>query len=60
MARKVKHYLRDGTLHTGRMHKHDDGTVMTGAKMSDSAKTLLHYGGLSKKSQEKARTQWKK
>lgn len=60
MASKVKHYLRDGTLHKGGMHKHADGTVMTGAKMSGSAKTLLHYGDLSKKSQEKARTQWKK
>jgi len=60
MASKVNHYLRDGTLHKGGMHKHADGTVMTGAKMSGSAKALLHYGDLSKKSQVKARTQWNK
>ena len=47
MASKVNHYLRDGTLHKGGMHKHADGTVMTGAKMSGSAKALLHYGDLS-------------
>jgi len=60
MATTVKHYLRDGTLHTGGMHKHADGTVMTGAKMSKSSKTLVHYGDLSARAKKKARTQWKK
>jgi len=59
MAKGVKHYFKDGRLHAGSsMHKHPDGTLMTGKKMSKTSKTLVHYGQLSKKAQKKARTYW--
>jgi hypothetical protein len=58
MATGVKHYLRDGKMHKGATHKHPDGTMMSGAKMSASAKKLYHFGGLNKAGQKKARTQW--
>tara|TARA_R110002020_G_scaffold376479_1_gene587592 strand:- start:1010 stop:1192 length:183 start_codon:yes stop_codon:yes gene_type:complete len=60
MARSVNHYLRDGTLHSGDIHKHDNGVVMSGAKMNKNSKKLFHFGDLSNKSQKKARTQWNK
>jgi len=50
----VKHYLRNGTLHTGKTHKHPDGTLMTGARMSKSSKNLYHYKDLSKTAKAKA------
>lgn len=54
----VKHYSKEGKVYKGPSHKHDDGTVMTGAKMSKSSKKLFHFGELSKTAQKKARTQW--
>ena len=42
------------------MHKHPDGTLMTGKNMSKASKKLYHYGDLSKKAKEKARNGWKK
>ena len=50
----VKHYLRDGTLYRGKTHKHSDGTVMTGARMSKASKKLFHYKDLSKTAKAKA------
>ena len=51
----VKHYLRDGTVWSGKTHKHKDGTVMTGARMSKSSKKLFHLKDLSKTAQAKAK-----
>lgn len=55
----VKHYLKDGTVHKGGMHKHPDGTLMTGKTMTKKSVKLFHYGDLSKKAKEKARSQWR-
>jgi len=60
MASGVKHYLRDGTLHTGGMHKMANGELHTGANHTNSSKKLVHYGALSARAKKKARTQWKK
>jgi len=49
----VKHYLRDGTEWTGKTHKHGEGKLMTGAKMSKSSKKLFHAKDLSKTAQAK-------
>jgi hypothetical protein len=50
----VNHYLRDGTLHTGKTHKHKDGSLMTGATMSKTSQKLFHYKDLSKPAKAKA------
>ena len=60
MAKGVKHYFEDGTVHKGGMHKHPDGTLMTGKTMSNTSKKLYHYGSLTKKAKEKARNSWKR
>jgi hypothetical protein len=60
VAKGVKHYFKDGAEHKGGMHKHPDGTLMTGKNMSKASKKLYHYGDLSKKAKEKARNGWKK
>ena len=60
MAKGVKHYFKDGAEHKGGIHKHPDGTLMTGKNMSRTSKKLYHYGDLSKKAKEKARNGWKK
>tara|TARA_R100001369_G_C3297715_1_gene165147 strand:- start:723 stop:908 length:186 start_codon:yes stop_codon:yes gene_type:complete len=61
MAMNVKHYLKDGTLHKSKtVHKHPDGTLMTGKAMSKKAKVLYHYGKLSSKAKQKAKTYWSK
>jgi hypothetical protein len=44
----VKHYLRDGTVWTGGLHKMKDGSLHTGKTHTKSSKKLLHYGDLSK------------
>ena len=60
MAKGVKHYSKDGSEHKGGMHKHSDGTLMTGKTMSNTSKKLYHYGQLSKKAKEKAKSSWKR
>ena len=51
----VKHYLRDGTEWKGKTHKHPDGKLMTGAKMTKASKPLFHLKELSKAAQKKAK-----
>lgn len=51
----VKHYLRDGTEWKGKTHKHPDGKVMTGAKMTKASKPVFHLKELSKAAQKKAK-----
>jgi|TARA_R110000764_G_scaffold130373_1_gene218136 hypothetical protein len=60
MAKGVKHYFKDGTEHKGGMHKHPDGTLMTGKTMSNTAKKLHHYKNLSTKAKQKAKAGWRK
>jgi len=50
----VKHFLMDGTHFKGKTHKHPDGTLMTGTKMSKAAKKLVHYKDLSKTAKVKS------
>jgi len=56
----VKHYFADGREHKGSMHKHPDGSLMTGKVMSSTSKKLFHYGSLSSKAKQKARQSWKR
>ena len=42
MGMGVKHYFKDGKEHKGSMHKHPDGTLMTGKSMSNTSKKLFH------------------
>jgi len=60
MGMGVKHYFEDGKEHKGGMHKHSDGTLMTGKTMSNTSKKLYHYGDLSSKAKVKAKTGWGK
>ncbi len=57
MGAGVKHYLKDGTVHSGSYHKHPDGKLMTGKTMSKTSKRLYHYGDLSDTAKKKARSQ---
>mgnify|MGYP006410493881 FL=1 len=50
----VKHYKIDGTEYKGKTHKHQDGTVMTGVRMTKGSVRLYHYKDLSKKAKAKA------
>ena len=58
VAKGVKHYYSDGREHKGGMHKHPDGKLMTGKKMSNASQRLYHYGQLSAKAKEKAKSGW--
>ena len=60
MGMGVKHYFKDGKEHKGRLHKHPDGTLMSGKNMTSTSKKLFHYGDLSKKAKVKAKTGWSK
>ena len=52
----VKHFLKDGTHHTGKTHKHPDGSLMTGATMSKNSKKLVHLKDLSKAAAAKVKS----
>ena len=60
MAAGMKHYFKDGTEHKGGVHKHPDGSLMTGKTMSNTSKKLHHYKSLSTKAKQKAKTGWRK
>ncbi len=60
MARNVKHYKKDGTVHRGGMHKMPNGAMHSGATHTKTSQPLFHFGGLSKAAQAKAKTQWRK
>lgn len=53
MAAGIKHYKRDGTLHTGETHKMPDGTLHSGKTHGKTSVRLFHYKDLSKKAKEK-------
>ena len=50
----VKHYKINGLEYKGKTHKHEDGKLMTGVRMSKGSVRLYHYKDLSKKSKAKA------
>tara|TARA_Y100000385_G_scaffold248339_1_gene269011 strand:- start:339 stop:509 length:171 start_codon:yes stop_codon:yes gene_type:complete len=54
MATNMKHYKRDGTLHTGGTHKMPDGSLHSGKTHGKTSVKLYHYKDLSKKAKEKA------
>ena len=52
-----KHYLKDGRVFKGGVHKMSNGHIHSGKTHTKSSKRVFHYGELSKKAQMKARTQ---
>ena len=44
----VKHFKRDGTLHTGSSHKMPNGDLHSGTKHTASSVKLYHLKDLSK------------
>lgn len=55
MAKGVPHYFRDGSRHSGGMHKMSDGSLHSGAKHTASSKRLYHFSELSDTAKKKAR-----
>lgn len=49
------HYFRDGKKYRGAIHKHNDGVIMTGARMTPKSKRVYHFGDLSETAKKKAR-----
>jgi hypothetical protein len=60
MAKGVKHYKRDGSVHKGGMHKMPNGQVHSGKSHGKTSVRLYHYGDLSETAKKKARLQRKK
>ena len=56
----VKHYKRDGTVHKGGTHKMPDGSLHSGEKHTASSVRLFHFGELSNKAKQKAKSFWRK
>lgn len=54
MAAGMKHYKRDGTLHTGGTHKMPNGDLHSGKTHGKTSVKLFHYKDLPKKAKEKA------
>ena len=55
MAKGVAHYFRDGTRHTGDMHKMPNGQVHSGKTHGKTSKRLYHFSELSSTAKKKAR-----
>ena len=55
MAKGVAHYFKDGTKHTGGMHKMPNGQVHSGKTHGKNSKRLYHFGELSATAKKKAR-----
>ncbi len=53
MAKGVGHYLKDGTKHTGGIHKMPNGDLHSGDNHTDSSKKLYHYANLPSASAKK-------
>lgn len=58
MPMGVKHYLKSGKEHKGKLSKNAKGQLFTGT--SGSGTRLYHYGELGKKAKVAARKTWKK
>ena len=55
MAKGVAHYFRDGTRHTGGMHKMPNGQIHSGKTHGKTSKRLYHFSELSSTAKKKAR-----
>jgi len=55
MAVGVKHYKRDGSVFSGKLHKMSDGTLHSGVNHTASSVKLFHFKDLSIKAKAKAR-----
>ena len=53
MAKGVVHYFKDGTKHTGGMHKMPNGQVHSGKSHGKTSKRLYHFGDLSATAKKK-------
>ena len=51
----VKHYKRDGTVHSGSMHKMPNGTLHSNKTHTKTSVRLFHLNELSKTAQVKAK-----
>ena len=56
MAKGVPHYFKDGTKHTGGMHKMPNGEMHSGARHTNSSKKLFHLADLSATAKKKAKS----
>ena len=50
----VKHYKRDGSLHTGTSHKMANGTLHTNKSHTKTSVKLFHFKDLSKAAKARA------
>jgi hypothetical protein len=53
--KSVKHFKRNGTLHTGSSHKMPNGDLHTNKTHTKTSVKLFHLKDLSKKAQVKAK-----
>tara|TARA_R110000803_G_scaffold15468_1_gene42761 strand:+ start:163 stop:366 length:204 start_codon:yes stop_codon:yes gene_type:complete len=60
MAKGMKHYYKDGSECTSKVHKMPDGSLHSGATHTKSSKRLYHMDELSKAAQKKAKEGSKK
>tara|TARA_X000001382_G_C3025208_1_gene132975 strand:+ start:340 stop:513 length:174 start_codon:yes stop_codon:yes gene_type:complete len=51
----VKHYKKDGTLHTGGTHKMPNGSLHSGKTHGKTSVKLFHFKELSDAAKKKAR-----
>jgi|TARA_R110000803_G_scaffold51277_1_gene106099 hypothetical protein len=51
----VKHYKKDGTVHSGGTHKMADGTLHSGKSHGKTSVKLFHMNELSAKAKVKAK-----
>tara|TARA_R100001460_G_scaffold35561_3_gene68363 strand:- start:171 stop:347 length:177 start_codon:yes stop_codon:yes gene_type:complete len=55
MAKGVPHYFKDGTKHTGGMHKMPNGQLHSGKTHGKNSKRLYHFSELNETAKKKAR-----
>ena len=55
MAKGVKHFKKDGNIHTGGTHKMPNGELHSGARHTKNSKKLFHFSELSDRAKKKAR-----
>ena len=51
--KRVKHYTKDGKIHTGGSHKMPNGDLHSGKTHTSSSKKLFHFKDLSAKVKRK-------
>ncbi len=55
MVKGVAHYFKDGTKHSGGMHKMPNGQLHSGKTHGKNSKRLYHFSELSETAKKKAR-----